>query len=237
CRRRHRTRWSGAPGWSPSRPRTRPRAPPRPPARARSSANGPRSVGERVRANLEVHDDGLLALAAFHEPRREVDARRPAPAPLPPGRGVVDASVEALGVEAERVRDAQHDHLAVLEGDQAVVEVAGRHRHVLAEAERVVLVDPRVVARLGAVHADPLEARARILIEAPALRAVIAGRLRPVERPLALAPVEATDVARAHRRPHDTLLVSVSAADPEVRLRNVVDLGEGGGRTSCAPPN
>ena len=49
------------------------------------------------------------------------------------------------------------------------------------------LIDPRVIARLGAVLADALEARTRILVEAPALRAVIAGRLRPVQRTLALA--------------------------------------------------
>jgi hypothetical protein len=40
-----------------------------------------------------------------------------------------------------RVRDAQHDHLAVLKGDHPVVEIAGRDRHVLAKPERIVLVD------------------------------------------------------------------------------------------------
>ena len=188
------------------------------------------SVRERIGAQLEVHDDGLLALAAFHEPRRPVPAGRPQPAALPAGVRIVDAPVEPLGVEAQRVRHAQQDHLAVLERDQAVVEVGGRHRHVLAEPERVVLVDPGVVARLGAVLADALEARARVLVERPALRAVIAGGLRPVERPLALAPVEAADVAAAQRRPHDALLVDVGAADAEVRLRHVVDLRERGRR-------
>src|SRR5262245_35983079 len=185
---------------------------------------------QRVRANLEVHDDGLLALPTLHEPRRAVAARGPEATALPAGGRVVDASVEALGVEAERVRDAQHDHLAVLERDQAVVEVAGRHRHVLAEPERVVLVDPRVVARLGAVLAETLEAGPGILIEAPALWTVITGGLRTVERSLALAPVEAADVARAHRRPHDALLVDVGAANAEVRLRHVIDLRERGRR-------
>src|SRR5262245_54692722 len=181
---------------------------------------------QRVRANLEVHDDGLLAFPALHEPWRAVAARGPEAAALPAGRRVVDASVEALGVEAEWVRDTQHDHLAVLECDQAVVEVARRHRHVLAEPERVVLVDPRVVARLGAVLADALEAGPGILIEAPALGTVITGGLRTVERSLALTPIEAADVARAHRGPHHALLVDVGAANAEVWLRHVVDLGE-----------
>src|SRR5205814_3646230 len=101
-----------------------------------------------------------------------------------------------------------------------------RHRHVLAEPERVVLIDPRVIARLGAVLPDALKTGAGVLIERPAFWAVIAGGLRSVERPLALAPVEAADVAASHRRPHDTLLVDVGAADAEVRLRHVVDLGK-----------
>src|SRR4030095_7543512 len=114
-------------------------------------------------------DACVLAPPPSQGPRRAAAARLPEPAPFPAGARVVDASVEPLGVEAERVRDAQHDHLAILERDQAVVEVAGRQRPVLAEAERVVLVDPRVVARLRAVLANPLEARPRILIKGPAL--------------------------------------------------------------------
>jgi class 3 adenylate cyclase len=76
-----------------------------------------RSVRERVRTELEVHGDGLLALAAFHEPRRPIAAGRPQAAALPAGLRVVDAPVEALRVEPERVRDAQQDHLSVLERD------------------------------------------------------------------------------------------------------------------------
>src|SRR6266481_3901252 len=155
----------------------------------------PRSVRERIGAQLHVHDDRLLTLAALHEPRRPGAAGRPEPRALPAGVRVVDAPIEPLGVEAQRVRDAQQDHLAVLERDQAVVEVGGRHRHVLAKPERVVLVDPGVVARLGAVLPDALEAGTGVLIEGPAFRAVIAGGLRPIERPLAPATVEAADVA------------------------------------------
>src|SRR5499425_26836 len=144
-----------------------------------------RSLRQRIRAQLEVHGHGLHALAAFDQPRRAVAARRPQPASLPAGIGIVDAAVESLGVEAERIRHPQRDHLAVLERDQAVHEVGRRHRHVLAEPERVVLVDPAVVARLGAVLADAFEARPRILVERPALRTLIAGRLGSVERAFA----------------------------------------------------
>ena len=65
-----------------------------------------------------------------------------------------------------------------------------------------------------------------ILVERPALGAVIAGRLRPVERPLALAAIEAAHVAAAERHPHDALAVDVGAARAEAGHRHVVDLGE-----------
>src|SRR5262245_31294630 len=161
------------------------------------------SVGERVGAQLEVHGDRLLALAALHEPRRTVSARGPEPPALPARIRIVDAAVEALRVEAERIGHAQQDHLAVLERDETVVQIRRRHRHVRAEAEGVVLIDPGIVARLGAVLTDSLKAGAGVLIEGPALRAMIASGRGPVERALALAPVEASNVAAAERRPHD----------------------------------
>ena len=135
---------------------------------------------------------------------------RPQAAALPAGVRIVDAAIEALGIEAHRVGDAQHDHLAVLERDKAVVEVGGGHRNVLAEPERVVLIDPGVVARLGAVVADAFEAGARILVERPALGAVIAGRLRSVERTLALAPVEAAEMAARRATPRPRRCLSMS---------------------------
>ena len=88
------------------------------------------------------------------------------------------------------------------------------------------LVDPAVVARFSAVLADALEAGTRILIERPALRTVVAGRLRAVERGLALAAVEAADVAARERHPHDALAVDVAAARAEARHRDVEHLGQ-----------
>src|SRR5207245_10417769 len=105
------------------------------------------------------------------------------------------AAIEHLGVEAERDRDTQRDHLAILERDEATHEIGGRHRHILAKSECIVLVDPGVIARLGTVLAGACKARARVLVERPPLRTMLASRGRPVERPLALAPVEARQVA------------------------------------------
>src|SRR5215469_10572403 len=71
------------------------------------------SVGERVGAELEVEGERHGTLAAFLEPRRAVAARRPHPAAFPSGIGVVDAAVQALGVKAQRVGDAQYNPFAV----------------------------------------------------------------------------------------------------------------------------
>src|SRR5271169_2530896 len=57
------------------------------------------SVGERVGAQLEMEGDrnGALPPTFSHG---LIAARRPHPAPLPSRIGVVDAAVQALGIEA-----------------------------------------------------------------------------------------------------------------------------------------
>src|SRR5581483_939553 len=142
------------------------------------------------------------SLSPFDQPRRAIAVRRPQAAPFPAGARIVDAAVEPFRVEPERIRHAKDDHLAVRPRDQAVVQVPRRHRYVVAEAKRVVLIDPRVVARLGAVLADSLEPRTGILLERPAFRTMVAGRLRAVQRALALAAVEAFQMPARERQPH-----------------------------------
>src|SRR2546429_7084520 len=162
-----------------------------------------------------MHGHGFHALAAFDQPGRPIAARRPKAAALPAGIWIVDTAVEALGIKAERIGHPQGDHLAVFERDQSVHEIGGRHRHVVAESECVVLIDPAVVARFGAVLADAFEAGPRILVQRPALRALIAGRLGSVERTPALAAVEAADMTARERHPDHALAVDVAAARTE----------------------
>src|SRR5215471_5017263 len=154
-----------------------------------------RSVRQWVRPHLNVYGARLGALAAFLQPRRAVPVRTPQPAALPAGIRVIDAPVQTLGKEAQRVGDAQHDHLPVLERGEAVIEVGGRDRDVLAKPYRVVVVHPGVVARLGAPVLEALEGRTWVLVGGKAFGTVVAGRARPVERTLALAPVEADERA------------------------------------------
>src|SRR5689334_8976723 len=164
-----------------------------------------RSVRQRIRPYLDVYGARTAAHAVLGEPWRAVAVGAPQAAALPAGIRVIDARVEPLGIETHRVGDAQRDHLAILERDEAVAQVGGRVRHVGAEADGVMLVDPGVVARLRAVVAEPLEARARIAIARPALGAVVAGGVRAVERRLALAAVEAHQFAARRRAPQHAL--------------------------------
>ena len=112
-----------------------------------------------------MHRERLGPLTVLHEPWRAVAARAPQAAPFPTGFGIIDTPVEALCVKPHRIRHGQQDHLAVLHRDQTVLQIGGGHRHVFAEPKGVVLIDPGVVARLRAVVADALKARARILVE------------------------------------------------------------------------
>src|SRR5687767_15864446 len=88
------------------------------------------------------------------------------------------------------------------------------------------LIDPGIVARLGAVLSKALESGARILVECPALGAMIAGRLRSVKRAFALTPIETAQMPARQRYPDYALAVDVSAANAEARHRHSVDFGE-----------
>src|SRR5262245_64100614 len=93
----------------------------------------PRSVCQRVWTDLNVYGARARALAAFHQPRRAVTAGAPQPAAFPAGIRIVDAPVEALRVEAHRVRNTHQDHFAVFQRHKTVVEISGGDRDVLAE--------------------------------------------------------------------------------------------------------
>ena len=52
---------------------------------------------------------------------------------------------------------------------------------------------------------------------------MIAGRFRSVERTLALATIELTEVTAAERDPHDPVAIDVGAANAKARQRHGVD--------------
>src|SRR5215510_12335545 len=97
---------------------------------------------ERIRPQLQLYD---LARCAFSRIGMEGGAsrvRRPQAFTFPAGLCVINASVEPLRIETQRVRNRQHYPLAVLQSEQATHFVPGCDWYILAEAKRVELIDP-----------------------------------------------------------------------------------------------
>src|SRR6516162_7628774 len=182
-------------------------------------------VGERVGPHLNLYGQRLCTLAAFLEPGRTVTGRRPKTAAFPATVRIVDAAVQALGIEAHWVWNTQHHHLAVLQRNEPVVEVGRGDWNIVSKAERIVLIDPGVIARLGAVITDPIKAGSRVFVESPAFWAMVTDCLRTVERALALAPIEAREMTARQRGPHYPVAVDVAAANAKSRRWYVVDFG------------
>src|SRR5260370_13612906 len=117
---------------------------------------------------------------------------------------------------------------------QRIRLVAGGDRHVGAEPQDVVLVDPEVIG----VFLRPrvaLEAGSGQWIEGKALGAFLAlFGARAVERPVAFLPVEAGDMAAVERQPGDPVAVAIPAADAETGQRRLVALAQR--RIPPAPP-
>src|SRR5262245_59220738 len=192
--------------------------------RVRRGADGPATlVGQWIGADLDMNGARARALAALHQPGRTVAARAPKAATLPAGVRVVDASIESFGIEAQGIWNAQKDHLAVLQRHETVVEVGGGNRNVLAKTNRVVLIDPGLVARLDASVLEAFKARSGIFVEFPAFRTVVAGCSRTVKRSLAQAPVEADKMSAGLRPPRDSGAVDVAAANSNAGFWNGVE--------------
>src|SRR5690606_30012229 len=205
-------------------PRTRPAR--KAPAAYRLGA----SVRERIRADLHLDELALRALAALDVPDEVRAVVRVERTSLPAGCRVVDATVHAALIEAERIRHAERQPLAGLrvEREQRVRVRPGRERRVLAEARDVVLIDPVVIVEVGRDIGIAVF-RAGRLVKRPALGAMLAvDRLRSVQH-AALRAIEAREVtARRERRPHDAVRIDVDAARIDAALRNLVQLRDAG---------
>src|SRR2546427_1028556 len=149
----------------------------------------------------------------------------------------------SLDNDNEYVDRAQLDPLPFHERQQAFGSVARVDRHVLSQPQHAELIDPGVVARPGAPRVrHALKLGQRLRIERPPFRAVLSGRRRPVQRPLALAAVEAREVAAPERGPVDALAIDVATAwrKPGDRLAPLVEpqfvqLSPGGLRRALPP--
>src|ERR1700722_7412673 len=188
------------------------------------------SIGERRWADLEMDDQRLHALTPLLVPRRPITARDPKAAPLPTRGGVIDSTVDTLGVESQRIGNAQRDEAALHQRVHAVKEIARRDRHVCPQPQRVVLIHPGVITRLDAHLRQVGEARSRQAMERPACGARVARRSRPVERPPALAPIELPQVSAREGYPHHAVAIDISAAHAEAGRRYIVDLAQAAAR-------
>src|SRR5258706_1182259 len=198
----------------------------------------PKLFRQRIRTILHVDDLAGLSLAAFKMRLRTAGILRPQAPALPAGIHVVDASVEILGEEAHRIRNADRDPLAVHERIERIRIVARRNGNVLAQTERVVLVDPDVIGRFGARAGRALghvELRPRHLVELEAFRAEILriGQSRPAELALAQPAIEACQMAARQNGPEHAIAGDVGAARREaghgrlrVLERELIILGE-----------
>src|SRR5437588_7008124 len=70
------------------------------------------SSRQRIGPQLEAHDFGSRALAAFDVERGAVAEGRPQAASLPAAGGIVDAAVHPFGVVAHGIGDTQIDPFA-----------------------------------------------------------------------------------------------------------------------------
>src|SRR5205814_5378051 len=97
----------------------------------------PRSMRQRIGTDLDVHRARRRTFAGLHQPRRAVTVRAPESPAFPPGIRVIDPRVEALGKETYRIGDAERDEFAILQCDEAVVQIRCRYRDVLAASDCV----------------------------------------------------------------------------------------------------
>jgi hypothetical protein len=143
------------------------------------------SSRERIGTQLKINDLARRSLPALGMERRSSAIGRPEPTFLPPTVRIIDAAVHALGVKAHRVGDAQNDELSVDQCQKGIVSVTSGDRDIGAEAESVELINPGVVARLGA-------RRTRRGRDAPRCAAADANRDRD-----GMAPVRRIAIVRA----------------------------------------
>src|ERR1700719_3026956 len=153
------------------------------------------SVSEGVGSNLKVDHFRVRSFSGLAVEGRARTPRGEDAFALPASLGVVETPVHPFGVEAQRVGYAQYGELAVHQGEQRIRGIAGNDWRVRAQPQGIELIDPDVVMRVGAAGGrHVLELRARRLIQRPSFGAMPSGCLRPVERALALVPVEACQV-------------------------------------------
>src|SRR5262245_33419474 len=126
---------------------------------------------------------------------RSAGVGRPYTFALPARFRIIDAAVHTFGVEAHGIGDAKGDELFVHQHFQRISKIAGGERYVAIQLKDVVLINPSVIAGLGAIGVcHVLELWFRKWVECLAFRTVLAGRGGTVKRSLTLVPIKAGEM-------------------------------------------
>src|SRR5688572_29989961 len=134
---------------------------------------------EWIRTHLELQNLAWSSFSGFHVKRRASADGGPEAFTLPAGARIVDSAVQPLRVKTERIRNAQNDPLPVFQREQSLGSIAGVDRRIPAEAKRIELIYPRVIAGFGTSRLGvTLHLRQRFGEERPALRTMLAGGFR-----------------------------------------------------------
>src|ERR1700734_465074 len=114
------------------------------------------SVRQRIGPHLDFEDLWISLDAAFTMEVRAGAGSGPDAAAFPARFRIVDTAVDVLGEEALRIGHSQINEFALHQRRQRLASIGLGDRHVSAEAENVIAVDPDVIRMVGAalgIHA------------------------------------------------------------------------------------
>ena len=100
---------------------------------------------ERIGPHLKVDDFALRPLPCLGVEWSSGAVGTPDAPAFPARVTVIYPAVQTLGIKAQRIGDAKDDPLSVDESQQSLVLIAGCDRDVVAQSERIELVDPVIV--------------------------------------------------------------------------------------------
>jgi len=90
------------------------------------------------------------SFSGFPVERRTSTPRRPDPFPFPSCMWIVDTAVHSLGKKSERIGNTHDDEFPVHESEQGIRRVTRDNWRVLAEPQRIELIHPIIIVRVGA---------------------------------------------------------------------------------------
>src|SRR5690554_3366746 len=154
-----------------------------------------------------------LTFAGFHVEKGAAAVGGPQTPAFPAGVGIVNATIQPLGIEAQRIGNSQTYKFTIIEGQQGAALVAGVDRCIGAQAQTVELVYPSIVTAFRAAGTlDIAELWQRFTVEGPTLGAMLPARSGPIQRSAAQTAIETGEMPTGHRRPHHTVAVDIHAA-------------------------